>query len=541
MNIIQQNINYDRIVSGNDLDLINYKLKIKQLSALLTSDFDINLYSSLLTDLSVYSYFFLRVEEKPFILTAYQDAISQCKHDFTPLNPNRYIIFKASNQIGKSFHLISFAIHKAFTEDNINIILVSKSLPQSQFLLANIRFMLNNSVFSKTWREDLGEQANTTILTFSRDNGKVLNRIICAPSGEGLLGYPVHYLLLDEFDFYEDGKKFFWKIALPRTNKTKGQIICFSNPNPDISRSASILYELWTGDMFQRKFTFNFMDADWNTKQELEIAKRNSPSYIFASTHMGEFSDLGGSFFTHSEIQDMLQRDWNNLLPVVDRPVYIALDLGKMHDQTVLGIGVTSTSDNKDDKYPDLDIKYIEEFPLKTDYDIIADRIKELIDYYTAKHGVACVGFDATGQKTFGDFLKRMGISAMPVDFAAKKTNKTQLFNDLKLMVEKRKLKVIYSSKCEKQFSELMFKLTETKKLKVEARTENVHDDYVDMCAILTHIAVTPSVIPVTVTFVNSNSDTTNNNPGTDLDNFMRKTIMTDRSNYYNKQHFGGF
>ena len=69
--------------------------------------------------------------------------------------------------------------------------------------------------------------------------------------------------------------------------------------------------------------------------------------------------------------------------------------------------------------------------------------LKELIEHYKSTSGIANVGFDATGQKTFGDFLKRMGISATGVDFSAKQSNKTQLYNDFKLMVENRKIKVV--------------------------------------------------------------------------------------------------
>jgi hypothetical protein len=223
-----------------------------------------------------------------------------------------------------------------------------------------------------------------------------------------------------------------------------------------------------------------------------------------------------------------------------------------MNDQTVLSIGTIKEPTNPDDNYKDLNVHYMYDFPLRTDYDVIADKLKEIINHYEELHGVAIVGYDATGQKTFGDFLKRMGVSATPVDFAKKETNKTQLYNDFKLMVENRKIKVVYNKKAEKQLSELMFKLTETKKLKVEARTDSIHDDFPDCLAILINISVTPSKIPVSVTVCDPSqmTDGTDKDPNKpnettdkELDAFYAQSIMADRNNYYNEQDMlrGGF
>ena len=563
LELLQQNIDYEKIVTGLDLDYETYNKKFEMWDYVVENNLvqKGNLEAiRLLNDITIYAYNFFKDPEtdEPFKMTAYQDSIMNLKHDFTAECSNRYILFRASNQIGKSAALCLKSIQIVNNEDNKNIVMISKSLPQSQFLLQQIKFLLNNSLFAGTWKEDIGETANTTMLTIQREvkdsDGKIIktivNKIICAPAGEGTLGYPVHYLFLDEIDFYEDAKKFFWRVAFPRTKKTKGQIICFSNPNPEIGKSGSILWNLWDGDLFKRKFHFSFLDAPWNTREEYERDKRNSPSYIFASTHEGEWSVEGGAFFSEMEVQDMLQKDWHNstTLPSFDRPVYIALDLGKMKDNTVMGIGTTKKSLHPDDKYKDLDVKHTEEFPLRTDYDVIAVRLKEVINHYNKYgHGVARVGFDATGQKTFGDMLKRMGVSATPVDFSKKESNKTQLFNDFKLMVENRKIKVVYSKKCEKQLSELIFKLTETKKLKVENRTDSIHDDFPDMCAILIHIAVCPSRMPVTAQFVNKRNEEAEQDKIPDqeerdkeIEQTIRRNIPSMYGNPYGEEFGGG-
>lgn len=545
---LQQKIDYSKLVTGKSLDYANYEHKFKQWDYVLEHDLFINKdvrAMQLLNDVTIYTYAFFKDIRtgKPFRMAAYQDAIAACKHDFTHDNPNRYIAFQASNQIGKSELLILKSIWIMFNETNRTIVIVSKNLPQSQFLLKRFRQLLNNSLFAHSWHEDIGETDNTTILTFERDNGKSINRVICTPSGEGTLGYPVDYLFLDEVDFYEDSKEFFWKVAFPRTKQTKGQIIVFSNPNTTIPRNNSILYELMNSSLFLRKFKFNFLDAPWNTRAEYERDKRNSPSHLFISTHDGEFSDEFGSFFSHREVQDMLQHDWDNTLPYVDTPVYIGLDIGKMYDRTVLAIGIVKKPVNALDKYYDLDVKYVKEFPVKTDYDVIVNELMEIKQYYDKNcRGVARIGYDATGQKTFGDLCKRMGISVIPVDFARKETNKTLLYNDFKLMAENRKIKVVYSQQAEKQLSELMFKMTENKKYrKIEASSESVHDDVCDAIAILINVSVTPSRIPVSITFVDDKQQSESQHvnrpePADYVQEYLKKTIKQHSPKQYGNE-----
>ena len=567
LKIQNQKIDYTKEVTGKDLDLVSYESKFKlwdkvEKEGLLT-DKNTDAWK-LLNDLTTYCYAFFNDPRTGgrWKMTAYQDAIATkiMAYKGDTLDDNRYIIYRSGNQIGKSGLLIMYAIYKALNEKNVNIILVSKTITQSQFLLNDLRLILNNSKFADTWKEDIGTQDNTTTLTFDKDGGKAINRIICAPAGEGLLGYPINYLLLDEADYYEDGQKFFWKIAYPRANKTKGQIILFSNPNPDIARTNSILYELMHPKskelgLFKRKFHFKFLDAPWTTQREYDIAQANSPSYIFASTHNGEFSQDAGAFFSEMEIEDMMQEDWNNTLPASDKPVYMGVDVGKMRDYTIITIGIKKKSLIEMDKYDDLDVKYIERLPLKTNYDVILKRMIEIRDYYRENYkGVAKIGYDSTGQKTFGDFLKRNNVQAYGVDFSRKECNKNMLYNDFKLMVENRKVKVVYNEQCVRELSSLEFKVSPTKKFtRVESKTENIHDDIADAIAILIHISVTPSKIPASIRLINSGAPKRNNTNyykveseviKDNTEEFKRSEIQRNTDEYYNKnsvQNGGGF
>lgn len=485
----------------------------------------------------VYSYFKNEKGEN-FKLTSYQDLIAQCvlQHDFTPTNPNRYVLYRAANQCGKSALLILLAIYLAFMRTNVNIVMVSNNLRASQFLTSQIRQMLNTSIFADRWHEVLGETANTTHLTFEhtlKNGTKSLNRIICVPAGEGALGYPVHYMFLDEADFYENAKHFFWKVALPRTNKTKGQIILFSNPNPDVSNESSLLYEAWNGTFFQRKFHFTFLDAPWNTREEFELVKQNSPSYIFESTHLGEFPTDSGSFFTRKEIDDMFDNDLRNELPVVQDSVYLGLDLAKVRDNTVLTLG-TLEPNKQNPKLNDLYVRYIKKYPTNTPYDSIVSDLKNITDFYREQSvSVRGFGFDATGVGgAISDFIRREGIMAQDINFSLQ--SKSKLYANFKLLAEQRRIHICTSDDARNQISTLVFKKTPKGYLSVQHESESLHDDVPDSIVCLIQVSVMPSKVPVTAQYVGGRTPITEKSVKTqyekDVEQYMSRTIMSNNS-----------
>ena len=515
--LTQQTVDYNKHhISGRDLQLDTVQKKfdtwdyVVKNNLLASKDSKIrNQAIRLLEDDTIYEYaFFTNDEAKPFKYEAYQDLMGTCKYKFNnPMDPNRFVMFVASNQIGKSRFMVGKARKLLFTEKGKNIIIVTNNLKLTQFMLSEVKASLNNSKFAESWREDIGEADNTTMLTVELKIGGLTytNRLICTPAGEGSLGFPTHYLFLDELDFYENGKRLFWKVFYPRLNKTKGQCYVFSNPNPDIAKSESILNELWNSDLFKRKFHFNFLDASWNTREEFDFAERNSPSHIFCSTHLGQWSEDGGAFFTSKEIEDMKETRWkNNSLPAVDQQIYVGIDLGKMRDNTVITIGISKEANDARDKYKDLDVIYMEEIKLGTTYEGVIDRYKQIKNHYEeTSQGVAEMGYDATGQKTFMDLLKIKNVAGTPVDFSKKETNKNLLYNDFKLLVENRKIKIAYHEKGFKQLASLQFKYTANKKLqKIENKTESVHDDFPASIVILIHLAVKPNRITPTATII---------------------------------------
>lgn len=492
---LKQNLDYDNPVVGTRcLDLPTYQDKLRMWNWIIENNLleSPEVYALALKDPTIYALWNLRNNEmKPLQFAPYQDAIANCHYDFDEMNPNRFIVFAAANQIGKSYLLDSISIFHLFTKKNVNIVLVSKSLPQSKFLLSSIRQLLNLSRFSATWQNDLGDTNNQTMLTLENKEQRYINRLICAPSGEGLLGYPVHYLFLDEADFYEEGKNFFDKVALPRTNTTKGQIIVFSSPNPDISRNQSLLWDCWNGGLFQRKFRFRYLDAPWNTQAGYEKMRRHKANYIFRATFDAEFPEDQGAFFKRTEIQDMLQQDWDNQLPVVDTPLFMGIDFAKIRDNTVLTLG---TLINPDDDMPTLEVRYVQVFDQGTDYRDVVARIKQIFDYYSGVgRDIVDIGYDATGVGlAVEEFLVDAGLNGTPVTFTL--PEKTRMYANFKMLAEQRRIKIVYDERTEDQLSSLVFKPTASGKYQTVAHLkEDMHDDIPDSLACLIDVALNQS------------------------------------------------
>ena len=60
----------------------------------------------------------------------------------------------------------------------------------------------------------------------------------------------------------------------------------------------------------------------------------------------------------------MLMNSWENHLRLVNVPVYVGIDLGKMRDNTIISVGIAKPSSNEYDKYNDLEVFYQEKVPL---------------------------------------------------------------------------------------------------------------------------------------------------------------------------------
>lgn len=179
------NLDYQQVITRDDLNMEMYEKKFQAWDMVMEQRLieQGNPHAiTLLDDLTIYTYAFLRLSLQRIKLYPYQDLIVNDKH--------RFIYFLAANQIGKSLSLDVMAVFRLLTGRAVNIAIVSKSLDQSKFQMSRIRQILNESRFS--WKEETGESESIRLITMDvKDkDGKTsigVNRLICAPCTEGLL------------------------------------------------------------------------------------------------------------------------------------------------------------------------------------------------------------------------------------------------------------------------------------------------------------------------------------------------------------------
>ena len=179
------NLDYQQVITRDDLNMEMYEEKFQAWDMVMEQRLieQGNPHAiTLLDDLTIYTYAFLRLSLQRIKLYPYQDLIVNDKH--------RFIYFLAANQIGKSLSLDVMAVFRLLTGRAVNIAIVSKSLDQSKFQMSRIRQILNESRFS--WKEETGESESIRLITMDvKDkDGKTsigVNRLICAPCTEGLL------------------------------------------------------------------------------------------------------------------------------------------------------------------------------------------------------------------------------------------------------------------------------------------------------------------------------------------------------------------
>jgi len=457
----------------------------------------------MLEDPTVYMYAFFRNpnnSEEPMKLYPYQDLIIN--------DPNKRIIFTAANQIGKSLTLCCSALHSALTKPGETFLMVSRTLPQSKDLLRQIRALLQSS--NLDYQADIGDSYNKTEVyfrhyeTYTEDGEEKQrelpqSRIICVPATEAALGYAANKIYIDELGFYEAGSHFYYQIALPRTFTTKGQVIIFSNPNGQ----QGILWELWNKNNNFSKYRFNFLDKPGNTLEEYDDLARAMPVHRFESTVDAIFTSPEGGFISLKEREDMQDESLTNNIPaVVTSPLYIFYDFAKVSDRTVRIIGIPINA-NKDDWAPEVLVKEMKEYPDGTDYSLIVDELKQLIDMYGWQN-IAMVGWDNTGVGSgIEDFIKRvnhLGIPAMPVEFSLQ--NKARIYTLFKLLIEQRRVKLPFVEECDKQLAALRFKMTGRGYLQVHHEKEGDRDDFPDALAGLCSLIIQPENPPVTATII---------------------------------------
>lgn len=483
-------------------------------------------------DKTMFSYAFLRLDAQPVELYPYQDLILNDSYTRK--------FFKASNQIGKSISLDIDAVHD-FVQDHgksHNAAIVSKSLPQAIHQMRRVKQLLNSMQFID-WREDKGSTDNTSIITLDikehkydndgdlvEEKVKYTNMIICAPCTEGLLGYDLHKLYLDEFEFWDiDTEYFYNQIAQPRTYRTNGTIMITTNPNGADSYGAK-LEQQTKSDGHTRKwhvYTFNYLDCPGNTQEEYDQLQHELSRREFESTVAAIRTASEHNFFTPEEIHKSKDSKLREIDMVGKQPFFF-LDVGSTHDRSVLVAGYIEP-DQYNDKFSHIYIPIIHVYPQGYPINRVVGShvddsdgwhyeksVKEYLEEWSEDGTQPVFGCDVTGNSGIVPLFH--AIEVYPVDVVFSGPSKSGMYQRFKYFMEKGLLHRIPHNQWETEASNLVMTKgrrgylynsashADTGGKKLDRQLKAIRDDCMDSTAGLMYLADNPDLAEPSLTII---------------------------------------
>ncbi len=502
-------------ITRTDLDLVKYNSKFA-LVDLYDKKPTGKLLHSIFVDPTTFMYKMFKIDGKPLKLFPYQDMIVNDGH--------RYIIFRAANQIGKSLLLDAKAARNLLIDHGHahNEAIVSKSLPQSIFQMRRVKSLLN-CMEKISWSDVKGDADSMSVISvdIKDSNGKIkyTNLLVCAPCTEGLLGYDLHELNLDEFEYWDtDIKHFFNQIAQPRTYSTKGNITIFSNPNGQDSFVADLeKQKRLNGEYKWHTYIFNYLDKPGNTQQEYNELKHELDRQSFESTVAAIRSISDRNWFTPDEIERSLDLKLRQLDMVGKQP-FGFLDIGAKIDRSVFVMGWIDVKESGSDKYRPLYEIYIPiihaypaGYPLSRVVGAFDDgqdsdgwHVEKSVKEYLLEWGKDGTqpqfGCDVTGNSGIVPLFKTAGVNPIDVTFSG--PAKSGMYQRFKYYMEKGLLHRIKHDLWRYEAGHLIMKKSVRGYLMVHAETEKDHDDCMDATAGLIHLTDNPDFITPGVTIL---------------------------------------
>ena len=522
INYEYENMNFNEFITREHINLEIYENKFKFVDMVKAMKNPHPKYLKQIDDdLTMRTYMFTRINGEPLKLYPYQDLIGNDKH--------RYRYFRAANQIGKSL-FDDDEIVQNFTKDHgyaYNLAIVSKSLPQSIHQMRRTKSLLNSMDFLD-WKMDKGSTDSMSVISidFKDENGKYKysNLAICAPCTEGLLGYDLHDLYLDEFEFWDvDIKYFFNQIAQPRTYHTKGRITVTTNPNGSDNFGDDLEQQtLINGDKKWHVYIFDYLDKPGNTRAEYDELKNELSRAEFESTVAAIRTISDKKYFSGDEIERSVDEDLSEICMVGKQPFFF-LDIGAKHDQSCLGGGYAELGLDFDPNKPlesnlphiHLYMPIIHYYPVgypisrvvgsvdeKQDSDgwHYEKSVKDYLNEWSVDGVVPTFGYDITGNQGMKPLFDSINIlGAVDINFSG--PSKSGFYQRFKYMMEKGLIHRIKHKVWEEQA-----RLVEAKKggrgyllinsdkfgSSEAAKKKRIPDDGMDMTAGLIHLIDNP-------------------------------------------------
>ena len=383
-----------------------------------------------------------------------QRKILECK--------DRFIAVRAARRFGKSFVFSAYAIWFAATNENKNIVLVSRSQRQSMWLFDQIVRLL-----TPTYLNDSITRLTMSELEFS--NGSKISSLPGA-SYDSLRGITIDLALIDEATYVRDE---LFSVLYPTVITTQGRIVLISTPG----LSAGEFYNACTNsDSGYTAFKFTHKDAVFADgrphvpQEELDReCKRagGADSPFWKREYLVEFTDADGAFFDIKAVQDSMEKDIDRRIIAEPNHSYvIGVDIGQKNDYTVFA--VLDYTNPEDCKLVDL-IRFNGETA-----DTIMHRLHETASKFYAKR----VLIDSAGiGQSILEHLQAHYPGIRYEGFNFNRTSKPKVMNNFNILLVRRHIQLLQDKDILEEMASFFYKENpETKHISMSG-ANGVHDD----------------------------------------------------------------
>lgn len=498
-----EKIDYNKPITSEHIDWDSYHDKFKLVDEYKKTG-NMEIFNQIMNDYTMFSYCFFKINNQAIKLYPYQDMILNDRH--------RYKIFRSARQLGKSLALDIKAARNLCVNHGFghNECIISKSLPQAIFQMRRVKSLLNSARFD--WTESKGSTDSMSVITvdIKDETGSVVytNMLVVAPCTEGALGYDFHEVNLDETEWWDTDVRHFWNMIIePTISATKGRITSFSNPNGSDTHVADLeKIFLKNGKKKYHTYVFSFMDRPGSTDEELDELRSVLTRQELESQYLAIRSLSDRTYFTIDEIERSEDKSLTELKMVGKQPFFF-LDVGAKVDRSVL-VGGYVEPDEHNDKLMHVYIPIIHKYPVGYPISMVVGSESEhnqgwqleksVKDYLLewGKDGTNPIfGVDVTGNSGISPLFQSIDIYPQDVTFSG--PVKSGMYQRFKYFMEKGLLHRIPDKDFEYEAKHLMMKKSVRGYLMVHHESEKDHDDVMDACSGLIHLADNPVIVPV--------------------------------------------
>ena len=339
----------------------------------------------------------------------------------------------------------------------------------------SIGYVCRNRLFGETmYRElikilpkEIIKTQNGSSLLIESIFGSTLH-IFSAESGASLRGQSFHYLICDEFPFFQmeqtDGTHL-WNDILSPTVKVKGKKCIFVGTPLGKDNQFYTMYKRGLDDEFDDYASIlkTIYDDGLIKKEEIEKTKRDIPELSFRQEYLCEFLDGALTFFQGYDKQF-------KKYPYKYEKTWIGVDLsGDGSDETIV------TKINQDDEVEQ--IRVLGTLDMK--YQQIADIINNSVNLQ-----MAYVEVNGLGAPMYNEIKKLVKNKQIIKEWITSNTSKEQIITNLALRIAQNRIFFNdLDTSLRDQFGTFICRISKSRKMQFEALSGH-HDDRIMSLAI---------------------------------------------------------